>query len=339
MTKKALITGVTGQDGAYLSKFLLNKGYKVYGGIRRGSTDSTWRLEELGILKQIEPVFLELLEESNITYIVKTLQVDEVYNLAAMSFVRSSFDQPLYTTNVVGLGALRFLEAIKQESPHTRFYQASSSEMFGKALETPQNEKTPFYPRSPYAIGKCFAHYTSINYREAYNLHSSCGILFNHESPLRGLEFVTRKITSTLTRIVRGEKITLELGNINAQRDWGYAEDYVKAMWLMLQQDNPDDYVVATGKTHTIRKFLEKCAKYLDLTLNSIGTGADEKIYDQYGNLIVKINPVHFRPTEVDLLLGNAAKAKEVLKWEATHSLDDLVEMMIQSDYDKTKIC
>ena len=218
--KKALITGITGQDGAYLSKYLVNKGYEVYGGIRRGSTDSTWRLEELGVLEQITPIFLELLEESNINYIVKTLKVQEIYNLAAMSFVRTSFDYPVYTANVVGLGAMRFLEAIRQESPNTRFYQASSSEMFGKVTETPQNENTQFYPRSPYAIGKAFAHFSVLNYREAYGLHASSGMLFNHESPLRGLEFVTRKITSTLARIANGENIILELGNINAQRDW-----------------------------------------------------------------------------------------------------------------------
>ena len=254
--KKALITGITGQDGAYLSRYLVNKGYEVYGGIRRGSTDSTWRLEELGVLDQIKPIFLELLEESNINYIVKDLQVQEIYNLAAMSFVRTSFDYPVYTANVVGLGAMRFLEAIRQESPHTRFYQASSSEMFGKVTETPQNENTQFYPRSPYAIGKAFAHFSVLNYREAYKVHASSGMLFNHESPLRGLEFVTRKITSTLAHIANGEDIVLELGNINAQRDWGYAGDYVKAMHLMLQQEEPDDYVISTGETHSIREFL-----------------------------------------------------------------------------------
>ena len=208
---------ITGQDVAYLSRYLINKGYEVYGGIRRGSTDSTWRLEELGVLDQIKPIFLELLEESNINYIVKTLKVQEIYNLAAMSFVRTSFDYPVYTANVVGLGAMRFLEAIRQESPNTRFYQASSSEMFGKVTETPQNENTQFYPRSPYAIGKAFAHFSVLNYRESYGIHASSGILFNHESPLRGLEFVTRKITSTLTHIANGEDIVLELGNINAQ--------------------------------------------------------------------------------------------------------------------------
>ena len=333
--KKALITGITGQDGAYLSRYLVNKGYEVYGGIRRGSTDSTWRLEELGVLNQIKPIFLELLEESNINYIVKTLKVQEIYNLAAMSFVRTSFDYPVYTANVVGLGAMRFLEAIRQESPNTRFYQASSSEMFGKVTETPQNENTQFYPRSPYAIGKAFAHFSVLNYREAYGLHASSGMLFNHESPLRGLEFVTRKITSTLARIANGENIILELGNINAQRDWGFAGAYVKAMHLMLQQDEPDDYIISTGETHSIRDFLENAANHLGMELNYAGSGVDEKIYDQDGKMIGRINPVHFRPTEVDLLLGDSTKAKKVLNWNPEFSFKELVIMMVESDFDK----
>ena len=330
--KKALITGITGQDGAYLSKYLINKGYEVYGGIRRGSTDSTWRLEELGVLKQINPIFLELLEESNINYIVKDLKVQEIYNLAAMSFVRTSFDYPVYTANVVGLGAMRFLEAIRQESPHTKFYQASSSEMFGKVTETPQNENTQFYPRSPYAIGKAFAHFSVLNYREAYGLHASSGMLFNHESPLRGLEFVTRKITSTLARIANGEDIILELGNMNAQRDWGYAGDYVKAMYLMLQQDKPDDYVISTGETHSIRDFLEIAANHLDMELTYSGSGVDEKIYDQNGKMIGRINPIHFRPTEVEELLGDSTKARNEFGWEPKTSFDELVKLMVDED-------
>jgi len=336
MTKKVLITGITGQDGAYLSQFLLEKGYQIYGGVRRGSTDSTWRLEELQVLNHIEPVFLELLEESNINHIVRTLQPDEIYNLGAMSFVRTSFDYPLYTANVVGLGTMRLLEAIRQESPHTRFYQASSSEMFGKVTESPQSEHTAFHPRSPYAISKCFGHFSVLNYREAYNIHASSGMLFNHESPLRGLEFVTRKITSTLAQIVNGKKIVLELGNLDAKRDWGFAGDYIKAMWLMLQQDKADDYVIATEEFHTIREFLEKSADYLNLTLTCEGEGVDEKIYDQNGNLIAKINPIHFRPTEVDLLLGNASKAKAILKWKPEHSFDNLVKVMIEADFNRT---
>jgi len=333
--KKALITGITGQDGAYLSKFLLNKGYQVYGGIRRGSTDSTWRLEELNVLDKVELVFLELLEESNINHIVKKLKVEEIYNLAAMSFVKTSFDYPLYTSNVVGLGAMRLLEAIRQESPHTKFYQASSSEMFGKVLESPQNEKTSFYPRSPYAISKCFAHFSVLNYREAYNIHASSGMLFNHESPLRGLEFVTRKITSTLARIKNGEEIILELGNINSKRDWGYAEDYVKAMYLMLQQDKSDDYVISTGETHSIREFLEISANHLGIEINYAGENENEKIYDQNGKIIGKINPIYYRPTEVDMLLGDATKAKKVLKWTPKHSFEKLVRIMTTSDYNK----
>ena len=335
MTKKALITGITGQDGAYLSHFLLGKGYQVYGGIRRSSTDSTWRLKELQILNHIEPIFLELLEESNINHIVRTLQPDEIYNLGAMSFVQTSFDYPLYTANVVGLGAMRLLEAIRQESPNTRFYQASSSEMFGKVTESPQSEQTPFHPRSPYAISKCFAHFSVLNYREAYNIHASSGMLFNHESPLRGLEFVTRKITSTLAHIANGKKIILELGNLDSKRDWGFAGDYIKAMWLMLQQDKADDYVIATEESHTIREFLEKSAGYLGLKLTSEGEGVDEKIYDQNGHLIAKINPIHFRPTEVDLLLGDASKAKTILKWKPEHSFDKLVKVMMEADFDK----
>ena len=333
--KKALITGITGQDGAYLSKYLVNKGYEVYGGIRRGSTDSTWRLEELGVLEQIKPIFLELLEESNINYIVKTLKVQEIYNLAAMSFVRTSFDYPVYTANVVGLGAMRFLEAIRQESPNTKFYQASSSEMFGKVTETPQNENTQFYPRSPYAIGKAFAHFSVLNYREAYGVHANSGMLFNHESPLRGLEFVTRKITSTLARIANGENVILELGNLNSQRDWGYAGDYVKAMYLMLQQDEPDDYVISTGETHSIRDFLEIAADHLGMEITYAGSGVDEKIYDQNGKMIGCINPIHFRPTEVDLLLGDSTKARKVLKWKPDFSFKALVKMMVESDFDK----
>ena len=333
--KKALITGITGQDGAYLSKYLVNKGYEVYGGIRRGSTDSTWRLEELGVLDQIKPIFLELLEESNINYIVKTLKVQEIYNLAAMSFVRTSFDYPVYTANVVGLGAMRFLEAIRQESPNTKFYQASSSEMFGKVTETPQNENTQFYPRSPYAIGKAFAHFSVLNYREAYGVHASSGMLFNHESPLRGLEFVTRKITSTLARIANGENVILELGNLNSQRDWGYAGDYVKAMYLMLQQDEPDDYVISTGETHSIRDFLEIAADHLGMEITYAGSGVDEKIYDQDGKMIGCINPIHFRPTEVDLLLGDSTKARKVLKWKPDFSFKALVKMMVESDFEK----
>ena len=337
MKKKAFITGITGQDGAYLTKFLLSKGYKIYGGIRRGSTESTWRLEELGVLDKVEPIFLELLEESNINYIVRTLGNCEIYNLGAMSFVRSSFDYPLYTANVVGLGAMRILQAIKQERIGNRFYQASSSEMFGKVAETPQNENTVFHPRSPYAIGKCFAHFSVINYREAYNIHASSGMLFNHESPLRGKEFVTRKITSTLARIANGANVTLELGNLDAQRDWGFAGDYVRAMWLMLQQDKPDDYVIATGKLHSIRDFLEQSAGYLDMKLHYEGEGIKEEVYDQDGNLVVKINPIHFRPAEVDLLLGDATKAKTVLKWEPEYNFDNLVEIMTKTDYDRVK--
>ena len=333
--KKALITGITGQDGAYLSKFLLDKGYQVYGGIRRGGTNSTWRLEELNVLNKIEPIFLELLEESNINYIVKNLKVAEIYNLAAMSFVRTSFDYPLYTANVVGLGAMRFLEAIRQESPHTKFYQASSSEMFGKVLESPQTEKTSFYPRSPYAISKCFAHFAVLNYREAYDIHASSGMLFNHESPLRGLEFVTRKITSTLARIKNGEEIILELGNLNAQRDWGFAGDYVKAMYLMLQQDNPDDYVIATGETHSIREFLEISADQLGMEITYAGEKENEKIYDQDGKIIGQINPIHYRPTEVDILLGDSTKAKKVLKWKPEYSFEHLVRIMTKADQNK----
>ena len=230
---------------------------------------------------------------------------------------------------------MRFLEAIRQESPNTRFYQASSSEMFGKVTETPQNENTQFYPRSPYAIGKAFAHFSVLNYREAYGLHASSGMLFNHESPLRGLEFVTRKITSTLARIANGENIILELGNMNAQRDWGFAGAYVKAMHLMLQQDEPDDYIISTGETHSIREFLEIAANHLGMELNYAGSGVDEKIYNQEGKMIGRINPIHFRPTEVDLLLGDSTKAKKVLNWNPEFSFKELVVMMVESDFDK----
>lgn len=338
MGKKALVTGITGQDGAYLAALLLAEGYEVYGGMRRGSTDSAWRLRELGVWNRITPVSLELLEYSNIYETIKSIMPDEIYNLGAQSFVRASFDQPIYTSEATALGPLKILEAIRSINPEIKYYQASSSEMYGLVQEPIQNEDTKFYPRSPYAVAKTYAHYMTINYRESYNIHACCGILFNHESPLRGEEFVTRKITSHLGRIKAGENLILELGNFKAKRDWGYAKDFVNAMYLMMQHDVADDYVIATGKEHTVEEFLTMTADILDMPIVIEGEGLDTvAIRKQDNKVIAKVNPTHFRPTEVELLLGDSTKAQETLNWNHKMNFEGLVDLMTREDYDKAR--
>jgi GDPmannose 4,6-dehydratase len=316
--KRALITGVTGQDGAYLSQLLLSKGYEVFGLARRSSASDVIdaKLRWLGIEKDIRIVDGNLTDLSSLIGIFREVKPDEIYNLAAQSFVKSSWNQPLLTGNVTGLGAVNVLEAMRHESPNARFYQASSSEMFGLVQEPIQTEKTPFYPRSPYAIAKLYAHWMTVNYRESYDLHTSNGILFNHESPLRGLEFVTRKVTHTVAQIKLGVARELRLGNVNAKRDWGHAKDYVEAMWLMLQQPRPGDYVVASGRTVSVD---EMCR----IAFNHVGLNADD---------FVVVDESYFRPAEVNILHGNPAKAKATLGWQAKVSLEDMICEMVDAD-------
>jgi len=333
--KVAVITGITGQDGAYLSWLLLEKGYTVYGTYRRTSSVNFWRIEELGVknhpnFHQVEYDLTDL--GSSIRMITKT-QPDEIYNLAAQSFVAVSFDQPITTAKITGLGAVYLLEAIRIVNPKIRFYQASTSEMFGNVQAVPQNEDTPFYPRSPYGIAKVYAHWMTINYRESYNIFGSSGILFNHESPLRGLEFVTRKITDGLAKVKLGKQDHIELGNLNAKRDWGYARDYVEGMYLMLQADKPDTFVLATGRTQSVRYFIEMTCKALDIDITWEGEGMHEVGTDaSSGKSIVKINPDFYRPAEVDLLIGDPTKAKQVLGWEAKTTLEELCQLMVDAD-------
>lgn len=315
--KKALITGITGQDGAYLAEFLLKKGYKVYGLLARRATATSWRLEYLNILDKVELIEGDLTDVTSIVRAIEEAQPDEFYNLGAQSFVGTSWRQPQLTAQSTGVGALNCLEAIRIVNPKIKFYQASTSEMFGGMPEYPlQSENTPFYPRSPYGVAKLFAHWATINYRESHNIFGCCGILFNHESPLRGIEFVTRKVTDAVARIKLGVQDELHLGNIDAKRDWGFAGDYVEAMWLMLQQDNPDVYVVATGRTTTVRDMCQ-------IAFSRVGLD-----YEKY----VVIDPKFYRPAEVDLLLGDPSKAKEKLGWTAKTSLEDLIHMMVDAD-------
>ena len=319
--KKALITGITGQDGAYLSKLLLDKGYQVYGLLARRSSPTIWRLEYLKVLDKVTLLEGDLTDIASISRALLASEPDEVYNLGAQSFVATSWEQPLLTAGATGLGALHILEALRQVRPQARFYQASTSEMFGKIQEPMQSEKTPFYPRSPYGVSKLFAHWMTINYRESFNIFGCSGILFNHESPLRGIEFVTRKVTDAVARIKLGAQDKLALGNIDAKRDWGFSGDYVEAMWLMLQQDAPGDFVVATGRTTTVR---DMCRIAFD------HVGLD---YEKY----VVIDPRFYRPAEVEVLLGNPAKAKAKLGWEARTSLEDLMRMMVDADLARVK--
>ena len=320
--KSALITGITGQDGAYLAKFLLDKGYKVYGLLARRATATTWRLAELNVLEKIELLEGDLTDVTSIIRAIEIAEPNEFYNLGAQSFVGTSWKQPQLTAQSTGMGALNCLEAIRIINPKIKFYQASTSEMFGGMPEYPiQSETTPFHPRSPYGVAKLFAHWMTINYRESYDIFGCCGILFNHESPLRGIEFVTRKVTDAVARIKLGVQNDLHLGNIDAKRDWGFAGDYVEAMWLMLQQEKPDTYVVATGKTTTVRDMCKIAFEHVGLD------------YEKY----VVIDPAFYRPAEVDLLLGNPQKAREKLGWEAKTSLKELINMMVDADICRVK--
>jgi GDPmannose 4,6-dehydratase len=316
MTKRALITGITGQDGSYLAELLLDEGYEVVGMVRRSSTVTFERIAHLQ--DRIATVQGDLLDQASLIELLRTYRPQEVYNLAAQSFVQTSFGQPVLTGDVTGLGVTRLLDAVRIADPDIRFYQASSSEMFGKVVEVPQTEHTPFYPRSPYGVAKLYGHWITVNYRESYGLHASSGILFNHESPRRGLEFVTRKITNTVAKIKLGQTHELRLGNLEAERDWGFAGDYVRAMYLMLQQDTPDDYVVATGETHSVRKFCE-------IAFGHVGLDYEDHVV---------IDEAFYRPAEVDLLIGDPAKAGKVLGWTPTVGFEDLVTMMVDADLD-----
>jgi len=336
--KTALITGISGQDGAYLSKLLLEKGYKVIGGDRRTSRGSLWRLEELGIRDDILITDFELAEFTNIYRVIEKFSPNEVYNLAAQSFVGASFELPTMTADITGLGVCRLLECIRKINPDIKFYQASSSEMFGKVKNQKQNENTIFNPRSPYAVSKVFGHHMTVNYRESYNLFAVSGIVFNHESPLRGEEFVTRKITSGLSRIKLGHQNVLELGNLDAKRDWGFAGDFVEGMWGMLQLPKPQDFVLATGETHSVREFVELAAKNLDINLEWRGSGDQTIGMDvKTGKTIIKINPLYYRPAEVDYLSGDYKRAKEILGWQPKVSFTDLVDLMVQFDFERVK--
>jgi len=336
--KKALITGITGQDGSYLAELLLEKGYEVHGLIRRSSTFNTSRIDHLYQDPHVHGVKLflhygDLTDGSNISRLLEQIKPDEIYNLGAQSHVKVSFDMPVYTGNTVGLGTLRLLDAIKESGIKTKFYQAGSSEMFGKVQETPQKETTPFYPRSPYGCAKVYSHYLTVNYRESYGLFACNGILFNHESPRRGGTFVTKKITDALKNIKEGKQEKLFLGNLDAKRDWGYSKDYVEAMWLMLQQDKPDDYVIATGETHTVREFTEEAGKHFGFDIDWQGSGNDEKGIDKNtGKTIIEIDERYFRPAEVDLLLGDATKAKNILDWEPKVKFNELVAIMCENN-------
>jgi GDPmannose 4,6-dehydratase len=338
--KTALITGITGQDGAYLAEFLLEKGYEVHGIKRRSSLFNTGRIDHLYQDPHEEDVrfslhYGDLTDATNLIRIVQEVQPDEIYNLAAQSHVQVSFETPEYTANSDALGTLRLLEAIRilRLDKKARFYQASASELFGKVQEVPQKETTPFYPRSPYAAAKLYGYWITVNYREAYGLHASNGILFNHESPLRGETFVTRKITRAAARISLGLQKKLYLGNLDAKRDWGHARDYVRAMWLMLQQDQPDDYVIATGQTKSVREFADLAFKYAGIELAWEGKGIEEKGYNaRTGEPLVEVDPRYFRPTEVDLLLGDPSKARRKLGWEPSVKFDELVREMVEKD-------
>jgi len=321
MAKRALITGITGQDGSYLAEFLLGKGYEVFGLTRRTSTQNFGNIKH--IADKVTLLSGDLLDQSSLTEAVKIADPEEVYNLAAQSFVKTSWNQPVLTGEFTAIGVTRMLEAIRAVSPKIRFYQASSSEMFGKVTETPQKETTRFYPRSPYGVAKVYGHYITLNYRESYDLFACSGILFNHESPRRGLEFVTRKISHAVALISLGKQETLELGNLDAMRDWGYAGDYVEAMWMMLQQDNPDDYVIATGENHSVEEFVQLAFETVGIT--------------DWKKHIVANKPEFMRPAEVDNLIGDYSKAKEILEWSPKTSFRQLVEMMVKSDVEMEK--
>jgi len=318
--KKAFITGITGQDGSYLAESLLQKGYQVFGLTRRTSTQNFARIKNIVHDPNLKLISGDLIDQHSITFALKDIQPDEIYNLGAQSFVQASWDQPVLTGEFTGIGVTRVLEAMRLASPNAKFYQASSSEMFGKVQQTPQCESTPFYPRSPYGVAKVYGHWITVNYRESYDMFAVSGILFNHESPRRGLEFVTRKIANAVARVKLGKQTHVELGNLDAKRDWGYAKDYVEAMWLMLQQDSPDDYVIATGETHSVREFLQ-------LSCKMAGVSDWESVY--------KHNPAYDRPAEVDLLIGDPSKAKQKLGWNTTVDFEGLVKLMVDAEIEE----
>lgn len=338
--KKALVTGVTGQDGAYLVQLLLEKGYKVFGTYRRTSSVNFWRIEELGIDKHVNLNLVEydLTDLSSSIHLLRSTEVTEVYNLAAQSFVGVSFDQPVTTAKITAIGALNLLEAIRIVNPRIRFYQASTSEMFGKVQAVPQIESTPFYPRSPYGVAKLFAHWMTINYRESYGIFGASGILFNHESPLRGREFVTRKITDSVAKITQGKLEVLELGNLDAKRDWGFAKEYVDGMWRMLQADEPDTYVLATNRTETVRDFVSMAFRAVGVELEFKGQADNEIAIDvATGKTLVQVNPKFYRPAEVELLIGNPEKAKQKLGWAPKTTLEELCAMMVKADLERNE--
>lgn len=343
MAKKALITGITGQDGSYLAELLLDKGYEVHGMIRRASYFNRARIDHLhkdkaGRGKNLFLHYGDMSDSSNMNRMLERVQPDEIYNLAAQSHVRVSFEVPEYTADVDATGTLRILDSIKETGVYCKFYQASTSELYGRVQEVPQSETTPFYPRSPYAVAKLYAYWIVINYREAYGIHASNGILFNHESPRRGENFVTRKITLGAAAIKEGKKECLYMGTLDSQRDWGYAPDYVNAMWLMLQQEKPDDFVIATGEMHTVREFIEKCFGILGMAIQWQGKNEDEEGVDaKTGKVVVRIDPKYYRPTEVEQLLGNPTKAMSTLGWKPDVTFEKLVELMTLADWEATK--
>jgi GDPmannose 4,6-dehydratase len=335
MSKKAIVTGISGQDGAYLAENLLNRGYTVYGTYRRTSSVNFWRIDELGVTNhpQLKLVEYDLTDMGSAIRLIETSEATEIYNLAAQSFVGVSFDQPITTGHITGLGAAYLLEAIRTIDKDIRFYQASTSEMFGKVQAIPQTEDTPFYPRSPYGVAKLYAHWLTVNYRESFDIFATSGILFNHESPLRGREFVTRKITDTVAKIAQGKAKVLELGNLDAKRDWGYAKDYVEGMRLMLQHDTPDTYVLATNRTETVRHFVELAFAQVGISLEWSGKEENEVGVDpQSGETRVRINPAFYRPAEVDLLIGDPSKAERDLGWTPTVQLEELARLMVEAD-------
>jgi len=340
--KTAIITGITGQDGAYLTQLLLQKGYKVIGTFRRTSTVNFWRLSYVGISENhpnLELVEHDLTDLGNSIRLLQYAKPDEVYNLAAQSFVGVSFEQPQTTAEITGIGALNLLEAIRIVDKSIRFYQASTSELYGQVQAIPQNEDTPFYPRSPYAVAKLFAHWSVVNYRESYDMFASSGILFNHESPLRGREFVTRKITDKVARIKLGDTTPLELGNIDSKRDWGYAKEYVEGMYLMLQHEIADTFVLATNETHTVRQFVELAFSIVNMPIEWKGEAEEEKGYHaETGQLLIQVNPKFYRPTEVDILIGDYTKAQEALNWQPKTKLAQLCKMMVECDLEKVKL-
>jgi len=338
--KKAIVTGITGQDGAYLALLLLDKGYEVYGTYRRTSSVNLWRIKDLRIDRhpKLHLVEYDLTDQSSSIRLVESIQPDEIYNLAAQSFVGVSFDQPLATAHITGLGAVHLLEAIRIVNPKIRYYQASTSEMFGKVQEIPQKESTPFYPRSPYGVAKLYAHWMTINYRESYGIFGASGILFNHESPLRGQEFVTRKITDSVAKIKLGKLDVLELGNLDAKRDWGFAKEYVEGMWRMLQVDEPDTFVLATNRTETVRDFVRMAFKGAGIEVEFKGAAENETAVDTAtGKVLMRVNPKFYRPAEVELLIGDPAKAKQKLGWEPHTTLEQLCAMMVEADMQRNK--